>query len=127
MTKVTLRTGSEGPPHDPYHFDELTVERRNSKTVIHLGLAVWCQHNKGTKVNGEEYASALFEAHVGMPWHVVLKSLRKLEERKAKALWLKHRHCPGDARRVAGYPGERFTLCGCGEVIDYSFNRSEVE
>ena len=126
MSTVKLQSGSEGPPHDPYHFDEMTVERQNGKITIHLGLGMWCRYN-GHKVEGEEESSQLFEAIVGMPWHVVLKSLRTLEARKAKALWLKHRHCPGDARRVSGYPGEHFTLCGCGEVINYSFNRSEVE
>src|SRR4249919_3158745 len=110
MTSVTLRTGSEGPRHDPYHYDELTVKRNNNTTTIHLGLGVWCSHN-GHKVTDEDLAYGLFEVMVGMPWHVVLKALRKLEDRKAKALWFKHRHCAGEARCVAGYPGEHFVLC----------------
>lgn len=40
-TKVRIRSGSEGPSHDPYSYHEITVERLGREVTLHLGLAVW--------------------------------------------------------------------------------------
>lgn len=40
MTKISIRSGREGSRHDPYHYDEITVERHGHVYCLHLGLSV---------------------------------------------------------------------------------------
>jgi hypothetical protein len=126
MTTISMTTGSEGPRHDPYHYEEMTVEGRNGTIVLHSGLVTWLKHNKRTFKNEDE-AVLMFEVLVGVPPHIALRAYWEVENRKAKALWRKHRHCKGETRNTHGYPGEHFMICGCGEILDYHFNRSEIE
>lgn len=45
VTKRTLdlRTGSEGPVHDPYGYTEYIVNINGDKVVAHLGIVAWLQ------------------------------------------------------------------------------------
>lgn len=43
-----LRTGSEGPRHDPYHFDEYTVSTPEFTVTAHMGLG------SSLSIDGEE-------------------------------------------------------------------------
>jgi len=45
---VYYKSGREGPRHDPYSYEEWTVEKNGDEIVLHLGLGVFL------KVNGRE-------------------------------------------------------------------------
>ena len=45
---VDITTGSEGPTHDPYHYEEVSVTRKNKTVTIHSGLADWVTVNDKT-------------------------------------------------------------------------------
>lgn len=42
---ATVRTGTEGPRHDPYGFKEVTVEVRGVPVTMHCGLGLWVKHD----------------------------------------------------------------------------------
>lgn len=46
---LDLRTGSEGPQHDPYSFTEMIMTVNGNETRLHLGLGCWL------KLNGEMF------------------------------------------------------------------------
>jgi hypothetical protein len=122
--RISRRTGSEGPRHDPYHYEELTVEGRNGTTTVHMGLGEWIQNNKGPKVRieGKELDS-VFQAYTGIGIHTAIK----LYEQRP---WRKHsRICSGkDTETVHGYPGETLEVCcKCGQVVTSHMNFSAIE
>jgi len=45
---IALRTGSEGPSHDPYAFKEYEIDRDGLVATLHLGLGAWVKIG-GTK------------------------------------------------------------------------------
>lgn len=120
---ISIRTGSEGPRHDPYHYQELTVNGRAGKVTLHTGLACWLAVNGMVHGGEEEKLAQTFERLTGvMPW-VAERVCHELPHRRHSA----NCNCR-DTRSVAGYPGETFEICvKCGEVIDSHFNRSAVE
>ncbi len=129
MSHVNLRSGSEGPSFDPYHFDEITVDRPNGDVVtIHQGLAEWCKVERGGRtvfeVEGGGPSRTLFEAYVGCSPSIVERAYHSLPGRRMKA----HACRPRSFLDVGGFPGESLTICNhCGEVVDYSFDRGAVE
>ena len=44
-SQVTLRSGSEGPKHDPYGYQEITVTQGNVRVTGHIGLGLWIEDN----------------------------------------------------------------------------------
>jgi hypothetical protein len=42
-TKIDIVNGREGPKHDPYSYEEITIERRGWRVTMHLGLAEWIE------------------------------------------------------------------------------------
>lgn len=134
MTHVTLKSGSEGPRHDPYHYDEYTVARPNGDTVVmHNGIFCWCRVKRGTRIvfenTDEATAPRLFETYAGVSFRAFEKAWHSLPERRSRSHF-----CNGvrrgyrDFACVSGYPGETFTVCiHCKDVIDSSFDRSAVE
>jgi hypothetical protein len=128
MTTITVRTGTEGPRHDPYHFEEVTVERDDGRKVtLHLGLAVWSEASGGPlpeRTDSEPDAFHMFERYSGVSYVAMMKAYRAIPLRRMKA----HRCGMKYFRDVDGYPGETMTVCGkCGDVIDSYFDRSAVE
>ena len=129
MSTVSYNSGSEGPRHDPYHYDEVTIDRKNGDVVtIHMGLAAWCKvkrHGKTVfQVDGETAAQTLFEWYAGITFHKAIGLQYTLFRRRVKY------HACGTRflKSVSGYPGESFTICdNCGAHLDYHFNRSVVE
>jgi hypothetical protein len=125
---ITRATGAEGPHHDPYHFEEFTVQRHGNTVTSHLGLAEWIKF----KSHGEKkYRIAehmdgrameeVFRALTGFTASEWQSFLRKLEKAKAKV----HRY--HDVQNVSGYPGEHFVYCRtCDAVLDSWFNESAV-
>jgi hypothetical protein len=126
MTTISLRCGSEGPRHDPYHFNELTVEGRNGTTTLHLGLAVWCKNDKlKLRVDNDE-AFKLFERCVGVSSEVAHKAYEYKEY--VLPYKLHSLKCDAAMENVHGFPGETFDHCPkCGATAGYHFNRSAIE
>jgi hypothetical protein len=131
MSHVSIKTGSEGPRHDPYSFCELVVERPNGDSVmIHSGLGDWCHVTRWGKdnivfaTNGEQASRRMFETYVGCTPEVVLKAYRSLPYRRVKA----HPCRPRQFIDVGGYAGESFTICThCHEPVAYHFDLSAIE
>ncbi len=41
MKKMHIRTGSEGPTHDPYSYTEMEIETEHINIILHVGLVCW--------------------------------------------------------------------------------------
>ncbi len=87
MARVRVRTGREGPHHDPYGFTEVTFTRTDGRVaVIHNGLGVWLKID-GERVEGpEESLEAAFEAFTGMTSRAAEAVPHILEDRYVRSL-----------------------------------------
>jgi len=124
MNKITIRSGSEGPSHDPYHFTEITFEGRFGTIKHHAGLATWTEW-KGKLVR-EQHARDCFFGVVGFMPEEIEKFYYRMKQRR----FLNHvKRCGRkNIESAPGYPGETLTYCKkCGDVLDCDFNRSAVE
>ena len=104
-TKVWVRSGSEGPSHDPYSYDEINVETKGHDVCIHYGLAVWLEvDGKHTDYYGNEYeAFELFKLLTGAPPADFINWYYRARSRCS---------CGCRAQRsVPGYPGETLNIC----------------
>lgn len=125
--KLIYKTGTEGPRHDPYGYEEWTIVRGDVKATLHLGLAEWYEDNVNDNdsrrsgpahhLEGAVECVAAFEKFAGI-------SLKTCE----RAI---HRYLPCCAhpaiRSFAGYPGETIDRCeSCGKVVDYDFDIGAV-
>jgi hypothetical protein len=123
---VRIKTGSEGPKHDPYSYTEYTFEQAGKPTVtFHAGLGVWLEVDGKTEyacdVQEENLLFGKFESVLGF-------SINDLEKWHAKAR-SRCRKC-GCKRGhwVDGYPGESFLLCdNCGVHMDCLFDESVIQ
>lgn len=124
----SVRTGSEGPQHDPYHYEEHTFKTPKGVTVYHFGLGDWALHN-GTPLelppgpDGERLAylrNNFTRELTGYTFKALERISRKCHERCAE--------CGGKHfTSMRGYPGEHFSVCTrCGGVGGYRFNVAEV-
>lgn len=123
-------TGTEGPRHDPYSYEEYHVENANGKTVLHCGLGVTLTNN-GRKV----------EAPINLNWEARERYLRTTAfeafaeysivqiERIHARLQARCRRCGSTQRQhMRGHPGEHFECCSaCGHIMDTYFNKAEIE
>lgn len=128
MSVITIRRGKEGPRHDSYSFEEITVQRSDGRSVmLHTGLALWA---KGYDADGEVYAMrvnkaavALFIEIAGITPHQAEKAACEFRERR-------YRYHPCGLRYlkdVDGFPGETLVFCGkCGDVVDMNFNINAI-
>jgi hypothetical protein len=55
--RFSLKTGSEGPAYDPYHYDEYTIQKNDTCLTLHLGLGQWYRWGRDTNkhVTGPDY------------------------------------------------------------------------
>lgn len=136
--KLSSRTGSEGPRHDPYGYHEYTVEIQINgfKNVItyHCGLGEWLEIN-GDRIDhgsfnswGKEYDQGtkildnIFEDVAGFEIGKFEEYLNEIDSR--------NRRCCDKPRLewVHGFPGEHLLICQtCHKIVDSQFVRSEVE
>jgi hypothetical protein len=128
MIQISICTGTEGPRHDPYHFEEFTVERDGVSVTAHHGLANWVSV-EGADKKGYQHETEfqdevdwIFFSCVGMTEAQARRYQRKAEQARMRP----HRHHGGGVW-VTGYPGEHLCLCACGAVLDSVFNQSAVE
>lgn len=123
-SRVEIKTGSEGPKHDPYHYQEITVKRADGTWVkIHAGLAEWLETSAGDRIVDEYRSLRLkFEELAGITPEMAERTCTRVYMRK---LSLHNKH---DTLWCNGFPGEELLYCRtCNTVIDTSFNISEVE
>jgi len=135
--RLSVRTGSEGPHHDPYGYKELTTEitvgGHTNVVTLHSGLGTWVEVN-GDKIDhssiqswGDRYEEGsamlltLFENLTGVAPKNFQKYLDQIQSHKkccSKPVWNWER----------GYPGEYLLVCqNCHEIVDHQFRLSEVE
>lgn len=120
--RIVIETGAEGPRHDPYGFTEITLERGDNTTTIHMGLGEWVRHNDELVIPNEphdpNYVGAFLKITGFHPGD--LESwLREVQSR-----------CKCGSKQsysMSGYPGETFEVCSkCGDVIASSFNELAI-
>ena len=125
--RVTRRTGEEGPHHDPYHYDEITVDNGSCEIMIHSGLAQYVQVNGYVfdasthgHYNDDDWMTSFVEEITSYKLTDLIKWGEKAKERCREGGY-------HDTHSVDGYPGEHFEVCGkCGRVVDGYFNESAV-
>lgn len=122
-SSIELRTGTEGPRHDPYSYDEWTLSRGARTWKIHDGLASWVKLNDVLVESpaGGELDDALKAS--GCP--LSLRELRKYYER-IRTTPLKLHKAHGGARWAEGFPGEELLICKCGAVLDSTFDLGAI-
>jgi hypothetical protein len=64
IQNVRVRTGREGPKHDPYSYTEITVTRLNGNVItMHSGLMTWLKFNGvPVQIDGPDWEKELFIA-----------------------------------------------------------------
>jgi hypothetical protein len=123
--KVWQRTGTEGPRHDPYGYEELEARTPEGSIILHSGLMDWLKQDKDATITAFDKAAigALrrrFEQHAGFTIEQLFRFHRKLSSRCRKC---------GSTEFVSvrGYPGEHFEICAkCNSVVSSFFCLSEV-
>lgn len=119
--EISIFTGTEGPRHDPYSFQELTIERDGMAFMVHEGLQHFMEVN-GDRVHNPFDVNESCRAITGADlkgWH---KAIDKLEAHR------RNEHRGHDVVDMAGYPGEHFCICNTcgGKVLDSSFDINAV-
>ena len=134
MSSIYIKTGTEGPKHDPYGYEEITVEREGVTVMLHSGLDYF------VKLNGKKVAvpvsdgsypdnvrktylkiAETFEQYAGITAEVAKRALRKYKCRKIDGC--RHKH----TKWVDGFPGEEYEIClKCGIAVDYIFSESAI-
>jgi hypothetical protein len=144
MTHVTRKSGSEGPKHDPYSYEEFSVEKDDGRTaVLHLGLGEWLILNGKKKTvddflpdpaemngirNAWDVARQIASNRMFIAFEEVLGITLKSWTRAEQKLHSRCPKCKGhDLERVSGYPGETFLICSkCKEIVDSHFNEAAI-
>jgi hypothetical protein len=139
---LTIKTGSEGPHHDPYGYIEFTftrkrIQRKGKTVVLHLGLAEWIQINdrkldapRRLRMSNSHNARAIGKAR--MKW---FNDRFAKETGYSRVQW--ERFCRKARERCrcgckqfetqSGYPGESFEVCtNCGAIVSCDFNESAI-
>lgn len=127
--RIRVLTGSEGPEHDPYSYEEFHITTPKGTTILHFGLGTWATHNKAqVKILGctdSEGVKFLREDFLREITGYTLPQIERIARKRAERC----RCCSGRIfEDVPGYPGEHFRMCSyCGEITDTYFCISEVE
>lgn len=120
-TRVRIRTGSEGPRHDPYQYTEVIVWRLGHVWTLHTGLGVWMKKDDTHIEGSEEELYKLFAKETGAfhfeweNWHYAARH--------------RCRQCGNrELESCDGFPGETLTCCPKCKIIVYSdVNMSAIE
>ena len=115
---INIKTGKEGPDHDPYAYEELTVTTNAKEVKVHLGLdcylKVFGQKDKDTE-HCTDLVMKAFERHVGCSYKSIVRAFYKLRS-----------ICPHCNSRKGfldyeGYPGEILYVCRNCRAIAHSY------
>jgi len=133
MTSIEIETGSEGPRHDPYGWEEIKVTRSNGDEVtLHSGLSSWVD------VNGERfsYAVAIAFPNKDNEWQLLCEKFEEFAgcspAAAHKAYGRVRYSCDkcgafDDVVEKSGFPGETIAACRqCGSVVYSDFNESAI-
>jgi hypothetical protein len=129
MSRLQIKTGTEGPRHDPYGFNEIWVTRPDRTVVVyHEGIGTFCDVRMANGMqdctDDPKKALTLFEQYAG----ITPKAAHRAEMAR---YWRKFKYHPCGShhlKEVDGYPGETLVLCEkCNGVIHASFERGAVE
>lgn len=120
-TRIRIRTGSEGPRHDPYHYTELTVWRLGHVWRLHTGMGVWLQKDGSHWEGDEEKLIQQFINETGADpgqWaHWYYQARHRCRQCGTREL-----------ESHDGFPGETLTTCPKCKIIVYSdINWSAIE
>ncbi len=112
MNRVDVRTGSEGPRQDPYHFEEISVDGRAGCVELHVGLGAWLSLG-GIVLVEHDFAAcrSKFEELVGVDPDVLLMSIRR---NKQKAIARHLRACSAHGEDPAPAILASLSLCARG-------------
>lgn len=127
--RVDLRTGSEGPKHDPYHFEEYRIRTPDTEVVVHLGLGDWVTVGKTqlelVGFTDKERAKFIREDVLKRVTGYTMTQLERIARKRSERC----ANCSGKVfESVCGFPGEHLTMCSyCGHIVDNYFCISEVE
>ena len=120
----TKTSGTEGPRHDPYHWDEWQLIHYDKRAIytLHLGLVVrYDRNNETMEMQDEQDAVEQFIIDTGMHMDQWDKAGQKLRSRCRKCG--NHRYF----MNIDGMPGETMIQCvPCGHIVDVEFNESAV-
>lgn len=137
---VRMRTGSEGPRHDPYSFMDLVIETPERTVVVHEGFVC------SIKCDGSEIEPPRYLLRLKYTGKIKLDVIEKVEQAwrdetvEQLTGWtlaqigrinskLRSR-CRCGSRTFSstpGYPGETFVVCdSCGRIHDSIFCESEI-
>ncbi len=127
---ITVRNGIEGPRHDPYGWEELTVQRPNGCWCYRTGGLGYIKisRNEGivfeqsdvTKSGAEKEAIDFFARMTGLTPVQWLRTEMRLN-RKCPSCGTKGYHLVGE------YTGEEMIICdGCDNVVGSNFNNAAI-
>jgi hypothetical protein len=80
--KITHRQGTEGPRHDPYSYEELTVQVNNTTTTIRFGSLgyVWVTWNGQRCPEGDTAQMLhLFQHFAGMSYDQAIRAYNRAQ------------------------------------------------
>lgn len=131
MATVSISHGTEGPHHDPYSYEEITVTRTSphftGSVTHHSGLSEWVQVESSKEMASCLYvreSDRLFSLLAGVTPAQARRAVERSRERRIR------RH-PCGTRHLEwadGYPGETLLCCRkCGTILTGHFDRSAVE
>ena len=130
---ITVKSGAEGPRHDPYDWEELSVQRPNGLWCYRTGALGYIEISRDGGI--------MFNASIGI--------MRRCDHTEQEAIdffarmtgltpvqWLRtemrlSKKCPLCGAKgyhlVDGYPGEEMIICdGCENVIGNNFNDAAI-
>lgn len=116
--KLDIKTGAEGPSHDPWGYTEAIVEINEHKVVLHQGLAVWVRIDAKTYYLSENACYRVFRRLTGFE-NIDDVSRAIAQTKKRRGNWC----CRYHAEWIEGMPGESFLRCKkCGTYLDSAFD-----
>jgi hypothetical protein len=136
---ISHRSGSEGPRHDPYHFDEFSVSLGVCSITVHVGLGEWIEVKP--KAEPGQWPEPRGDRRSFSSWEeldATLKSLTGLSMEQLQS-WEDEAHTPpeqcpqcGSELKVLGhgYAGECIIGCtreGCNYAWEEPINLSNIE
>lgn len=87
MGSVSYRTGNEGPRHDPYHYEEMTVERDGQTVTLHMGLGTYVSHNGQSQHLDDRQALAALQRFAGVSYKSLMRALQRKPRMTARQRW----------------------------------------
>lgn len=130
---VDLVRGAEGPTHDPYSYEEISVRVPGCEVMIHTGLACFIE------LNGEKFDIPIVKSVVDYDKNfaataefVLVSKIGYTREQLERMSRKAKSRCPKggthDIVSESGYPGEHFDVClKCDRIVNNYFNSSAVE